>query len=161
PVQVMALANAFVPSRIDPDSGARRAVGTPDSVQVLAVLENGARATYHLSAVTPHGHGMGIHLYGSEGALHYDLTADRIVGGSRRRGAGGARREELVEVPIPPEKAVGWRVEADFVEAIREGRPVRLTDFETGVAYMEFTEAVAVSAERGEAVPLPLGEEEE
>src|SRR5262249_16960717 len=100
-------------------------------------------------------------LYGSEGVLHYDLNADRIDGASRRRGTAGVRREELVEIPIPPDKAGGWRVEADFVEAIREGKPVRLTDFATGVAYMEFTEAVALSAEGGEAVPLPLGEEEE
>ena len=38
------------------------------------------------------------------------------------------------------------------------GVPVRLTDFATGVKYMEFTEAVALSAERGEAVELPLAE---
>ena len=31
-----------------------------------------------------------------------------------------------------------------------------MTDFETGVRYMEFTEAVARSAQGGEAVPLPL-----
>jgi hypothetical protein len=35
---------------------------------------------------------------------------------------------------------------------------VKLTDFETGVAYMEFTEAVARSAQTGEAVEV--GEEE-
>jgi predicted dehydrogenase len=161
PVQVMALAHAFVPARIDPDSGVRLPVGTPDSVQVLAVLENGARASYHLSAAVAHGHGVGIHLYGTEGMLHYDLNADRITGASRRRGVAGSKREELTEIPIPAEKAGGWRVEADFVESIRAGKPVRLTDFATGVAYMEFTEAVAVSAQRGEAVPLPLGDEDE
>ena len=51
-----------------------------------------------------------------------------------------------------------WTVEADFVASIREGKPVRLTDFTTGVAYMEFTEAVARSAETGEAIELPLRE---
>jgi hypothetical protein len=35
---------------------------------------------------------------------------------------------------------------------------VRFTDFETGVAYMEFTEAVARSAEQGIAIDLPLAE---
>jgi hypothetical protein len=49
------------------------------------------RATYHLSE-RPHGHGMGIHLYGSEGVLHYDLNADRITGASRRRGVSGSKR---------------------------------------------------------------------
>ena len=42
--------------------------------------------------------------------------------------------------------------------AIRGGTPIRFTDFATGVAYMEFTEAVALSAQRGEAVDLPLEE---
>src|SRR5262249_20192332 len=43
PVRVLAQIHAFLPSRIDPQSGVRRPVGTPDSVQVLAVLANGAR----------------------------------------------------------------------------------------------------------------------
>jgi predicted dehydrogenase len=136
----------------------RRPVGTPDSVQVLTVLENGARAVYHFSGVTPFGQGMGITLYGTEGVLHYDLANDRIRGASRRRGAVSAQAEALEEIPIPPDKARAWRVEADFVDAIREGTSIRFTDFATGVAYMEFTEAVARSAQSGEAVELPLEE---
>ena len=63
---------------------------------------------------------------------------------------------DLKEIPIPPEKERPWRVEADFVAAIREGSRSSSTDFATGVQYMEFTEAVALSANRGEAVELPL-----
>ncbi|HEX5270630.1 MAG TPA: Gfo/Idh/MocA family oxidoreductase [Gemmataceae bacterium] len=156
PVSVLAQVHAHIPTRIDPASGVRRPVGTPDSVQVLAALENGARAIYHLSGATPFGQGMGVTLYGTEGALHYDLSADRIRGASRSRGASPGPLHELQEIPIPPGKEGGWRVEADFVDAIRDGRPVALTDFATGVRYMEFTEAVALSAQRGEAVELPL-----
>jgi predicted dehydrogenase len=152
----MAQAHAFIPSRIDPESGARRPVGTPDSVHVLAELENGARAVYHFSGVTPFGQSSGITLYGSEGVLHYDLGADRIRGASRRRGAAPGGPEALEEIAIPPEKAMSWRVEADWVDSIRQGTPVRLTDFATGVSYMEFTEAVARSAQTGVAVELPL-----
>lgn len=151
PIRVLGQVHAFIPSRIDPESGVRRPVGTPDSVQVLAVLENGARALYQFSGVTPFGQGMGIRLFGTEGVLEYDLAADRIRGQSRRTGAG-----TWTEIPIPPEKAQSWQVEADFVRSIRTGEPVRLTDFATGVAYMEFTEAVARSAQRSEAVHLPL-----
>jgi predicted dehydrogenase len=152
PVRVFAQAHAFVPVRSDPESGMRRAVGTPDSVQVLTVLPDGGRGVYQFSGVTPFGSSTGIRLFGSEGALHYDLQADRVyVAG---RADGGAVRE----VPVPADKAGGWRVEADFVQSIREGTPVRLTDFETGLAYMEFTEAVARSARTGETVALPLEE---
>jgi predicted dehydrogenase len=159
PVRVLAQAHAFIPTRIDPESGARRPVGTPDSVQVLTVLPGGARGVYQLSGVTPFGQEASIRLYGSEGVLHYDILADRIFGSSRtRRGQPGVALEE---VTIPEEKARSWRVEADFVDSIRQGTPVRLTDFATGVSYMEFTEAVARSAQSGVAVDLPLGESEE
>lgn len=161
PVNVLAQVHAHVASRIDPASGARRPVATPDSVQVLAALENGARAAYHLSGATPFGQEMTIHLYGIDGALLYDLTADRIRGASRSRGAKPGPVYDLPEISIPPEKEQGWRVEADFVAGIREGRPVELTDFATGTRYMEFTEAVALSAQRGEAVELPLEVDDE
>jgi predicted dehydrogenase len=153
PVRVLAQLHAFVSSRIDPESGVRRGVGTPDSVQVLAVLAGGARASYHLSGVTPLGQEMAIFLYGSEGALRYDLLEDRIFGA---RGRGPTAAGQLEEIPIPAEKARQWRVEREFVEAIRGGAPIEMTDFATGVLYMEFTEAVARSAAGGEPVDLPL-----
>jgi predicted dehydrogenase len=158
PVRVLAQVHAFVPARIDPESGVRRPTGTPDSVQVLAVLENGARAVYHFSGVTPFGQAMSISFFGTGGVLHYDLMADRLKGASRHRGATSARFDQLEDVPIPKEKALSWRVEADFVDAIRHGTPIRFTNFATGVDYMEFTEAVARSAQLGTAVELPLEE---
>jgi predicted dehydrogenase len=165
PVSVLARAHAFIPTRTDPEGGVRRAVGTPDCVQVLAELENGARAVYQFSGVTPFGQAAGITLYGSAGVLHYDLQSDRIRGASKRRGANPGPMEALEEIPIPSEKAMVWQVEAEWVESIRTGAPVRMTDFTTGVAYMEFTEAVARSAQTGVEVELPLladiGEAEE
>jgi predicted dehydrogenase len=155
PVRVLAQVHAFIPARIDPQSGVTRAVGTPDSVQVLAVLENGARAVYQLSGVMPFAQGAGIRLYGSEGVLHYDLVHDRIFGRNRREPVRG-EPEELPEIAIPAEKARNWRVEEEFISAIRERTPIELTDFETGAKYMEFTEAVARSAQLGQAVDLPL-----
>jgi predicted dehydrogenase len=155
-VRVLAQAHAFIPTRIDPESGVRRPVGTPDSVQVLAVLENGARAVYQFSGVISFGQGMGAWLYGSDGVLHYDFADDRIRGVSRYRGRNFAQRRELEEIPIPLEKEGRWQVEEDFVSAIRHATPIRFTDFATGVAYVEFTEAVARSAQRGAAVDLPL-----
>ena len=64
--------------------------------------------------------------------------------------------KEIGDIPVPKEKERGWRVEAEFVDAIRTGSPIQFTDFATGVAYMEFTEAVALSAEREEPIDLPI-----
>ena len=157
PIRVMAQVHAHVAERIDPDSGLQRKVGTPDSVQVLSILEDEARATYHFSGATAFGEERVISLRGTEGVLIYDLVKDRIWGASRSKGAMSISRMELKEIPIPDEKARHWRVEEEFVQAIREGTPIELPDFVTGVAYVEFTEAVARSADSGSAVDLPLG----
>jgi hypothetical protein len=42
-----------------------------------------------------------------------------------------------------------FRVEEEFVGAIRGGEPVRLTTFDDGVRYMTFTAAVNRSLESG------------
>jgi predicted dehydrogenase len=156
PVRVLAEVHAFLPTRIDPQSGVRRPVGTPDHVQALAVLHNGARVSYHLSGVTMFGQASAITLFGTDGVLCYDLLTDRIYGANLSKGRTAARMDEMEKIPIPAEKAGGWRVEADFVASIRDRAKVVLTDFASGVAYMEFTEAVARSAQTGVAVHLPL-----
>jgi predicted dehydrogenase len=58
-------------------------------------------------------------------------------------------------VPIAPEEARPWTVEADFVRAIREGAPVE-PSFADGVAYMDFTEAVYRASDQQRTVALPL-----
>lgn len=156
PVRVLAQVHAHIATRIDPQSGVRRPVGTPDSVQVLTILENGARASYHFSGVTGFGQAAEIQLFGSEGVLRYDLLADRLHGASRAGGVKSINLNDLPEIEIPPAKQRSWRVEEEFVQAIREGTPIQFTDFTTGVAYMEFTEAVALSAEQGVAIDLPF-----
>lgn len=156
PVRVLAQVHAHIPARIDPTGGVLRDVGTPDSVQVLAILEGGARATYHFSGVVPYGQSASIRLFGTEGALAYDLMQDRLFGTSGRERNEPLSERDWPEIPIPPERRRVWSVEADFVRAIREGTPIRFTDFATGVAYMEFTEAVARSAQTGSPIDLPL-----
>jgi predicted dehydrogenase len=149
PVRVHAQTCAFTPERIDAASGAITPVGTPDSVQVLTTLANGARCIYHVSGITLFGPGSQIHLYGSEGTLKYELAPqDRLFGAQRGD-------KELREIPVPPEHQYGWRVEEEFVVSIRQRVPVQFTDFATGVRYMQFTEAVARSAVRGRAIDLP------
>jgi predicted dehydrogenase len=154
PVRILAQVHAFVGSRVDPESGVERPVGTPDSVQVLGVLENGARATYQISGVHPFDMGASIRLIGTKGVIHYDLMREQLTGASRTMPT--SEKGDLAIIPIPPDRERRWNVEADFVESIRTGKGVRFTDFDSGVRYMEFTEAVARSASSGRAVDLPL-----
>ena len=122
----------------------------PDSVQAVAQLEGGGRGLYHLGGVNLFGPGRQIHLYGSKGTIRYEITPrERLLIGQ----AGDA---ELRDVDIPPEQRGCWRVEEEFIGAIRGDRTVHLTDFATGVKYMEFTEAVTRSAATNQPVNLPL-----
>jgi predicted dehydrogenase len=149
--RVLAHASKRIPNRPDPETGQPTRVGTPDSVQVLTIQEDGSSGVYRLSGVVWHDTGLSIALYGSEGTLIYDLTRDEIQGA--RRG-----ERELAPLTIPAHLRGGWRVEADFVAAIRGERPVTHTDFATGVRYMQFTEAVARSSRHQSPVTLPLKE---
>jgi hypothetical protein len=70
--------------------------------------------------------------------------------------AGGVADKEYRVVEIPESERGGWRVEEEFVGAIRGSEKVRRTSFKQGVRYMEFTQAVALSRSSGRAVSLPL-----
>ncbi len=148
PTRVLSQTQTFTPSRRDPMTGKTEQVGTPDSVQILTEIPGDARGIYHLSGAIHHGPGMQIHLYGSEGTLKYRFDGeDHVLVG---------RKDEscLRELMIPAEKVGGWRVEEEFINAIRGIERVQFTDFSTGVRYMEFTEAVAKSAASGSAVDV-------
>ena len=69
-----------------------------------------------------------------------------------REAAKGTRRSRRSS--IPKEKRAGWRVEEEFVNAIRGREKVTHTGFEDGVRYMEFTDAVTKSAQTGQAVDV-------
>jgi predicted dehydrogenase len=152
PVSVFAQSQTFVRSRPSAEGTGQADVTVPDSVQILTDLENGGRGLYHLSGVCRFGPGNQIHLCGSEGTLRYEITpVERLL-------TGRAGEQQLLEVEVPAAKRGGWRVEAEFIGAIRGYEKVRFTDFATGVKYMEFTEAVARSAASQTRLTLPLPE---
>jgi predicted dehydrogenase len=145
--RVAAMTRIAVPRRRDA-SGAWREVRVPDHVDVLAELRGGAIAHLRFSAVTALAPPSEVWIFGSDGTLRLEADARRLSGG--RRGEG-----ELREIQIPAERRVGWRVEEEFVNAIRGHEKVSRTTFEDGVRYMEFTEAVARSAAaRGQALDV-------
>lgn len=149
--RVAAVTRVHTPERTRPETGEKVTVRIPDSVGITAETESGAVAVYHFSGVArcaPHNR---VELYGSEGTLIYDLQSDQIMGAR-------AGESELQPIPIPADQAREWTVEADFIAAIREGKPVE-PSFYDGLKYMEFTEAVARAAESGQAVTLPFERE--
>lgn len=144
--RVVADAATFIERRVDTETARELAIDIPDSLGVLARMANGARATYRLSTVAgaaPQANG--ISLYGSAATLHWAMGDTMTFA-------------PLGEQPQPlepdPGTAHGWRVEQDFVDSIREGKPVELTNFEDGARYMQFVEAVWRSWSEGRPVEL-------
>lgn len=118
----------------------KRADGTlaevkiPESLSVLGRYANGARLVMHLSGLETSAPRNEIRLNGSKGSLRLEVAGSRLhwcpLGG----------KESLVN--IPESERHDWNVEADFVNSIRHGTPVHLTDFTTGLRTMKFTDAV-------------------
>ncbi|MGJ3242067.1 MAG: Gfo/Idh/MocA family protein [Opitutales bacterium] len=134
PERVLADAAIHTRERTDPESGETQTVAMPDSLSVLGRFPGGARLIYHFSAVEAGANTVTIRISGSEGTLTVEPSADRLVFHPVQ---GEAR-----EVAIPAKEKRGWQVEADFINSIREKKPVTLTAFADGLRYMRFTQAV-------------------
>src|SRR3989442_12755640 len=144
--RVTAMTKIAVSRRKDA-GGAWQEVKLPDHVDILAAMANGAVAHLRFSTVTALAPPSEVWIFGTEGTLRVESDAKRLSGGRR-----GDRA--LSEIPIPAERRIGWRVEEEFVNAIRGREKVSRTTFEDGVRYMEFTEAVWKSAASGQAAQI-------
>jgi predicted dehydrogenase len=145
--RVMAMTKVAIPRRRDA-AGTWQEVRVPDHVEILATLASGALARLRFSGVTGLAPASEAWVFGTDGTIRLEADAKRLSGG--RRG-----ERELREIPIPAERRIGWRVEEEFINAIRGREKITRTGFEDGVRYMEFTEAVARSAALGQAVDVP------
>ena len=86
-------------------------------------------------------------LHGSKAMMRADFD--------RRRLDLATAEGRLRPVAIGRAERRRWTVEADFVAAIRDGRPVTLNDFETAWHGMAFTDALHRSAATGRRIAIP------
>jgi predicted dehydrogenase len=134
-------------------SGARVAMTNPDHVDILSRMEQGGQMRFNFSTVLGLAPNQAeVHIFGTEGtiALRQDKQGKMSLWSGKRGDS------DLKEVAIDPAKRGGWRVEEEFINAIRGREPVTHTDLATGVKYMEWTDAVTLSLRSGNAVNLPL-----
>ncbi len=150
---VHAVAQTVVRHRRD-GQGRRVPMTIPDHVDVTGRLEQGGQLRMCVSSVIGHADPAEVLIYGTEGTLR---VGPGDVGGSGLGLSGGkARARSMSEIKVPARKVGGWRVEEEFVNAIRGKESITHTDLATGVRYMEWTDAVTRSIRTGETVPLPL-----
>jgi len=116
-----------------------------DHLVVLAEYPHDVTASIEMSIVSAQG-GTRIALLGDDGAIEVELGSESLT----RVARDGSR----TPLAIRPEDRLGWTAEIDFVRSIREGAPVELTDFPTGVAYMAFVDAVDLAIRAGRRVAI-------
>jgi len=144
--RVTAMTKIAVPRRKDA-AGAIHEIRVPDHVDILIQFRRGAVGHLRFSSITALAPPPEAWLFGSEGTVRLEADALRLSGGRRGESA-------LREIPIPPKTRIGWRVEEEFVNAIRGREKIARTGFEDGVRYMEFTDAVTQSAATGQAIEV-------
>lgn len=137
-----AIGKSFVPMR---PGGVTPATDIPDHLDVVAEMACGAQMHMQLSSVTGVGGSSEAFIFGTDGTLRF--AGGKLYGASRGE-------ENFLEITIPPDEIGQWRVEEEFIGAIRGEEQVKLTDFATGVRYMEFVDGVSRSIKQGKKVSL-------
>ena len=144
--RISAMGKTFVKMRPD-DDDVMHSVRIPEHIDIIGELACGAQLHMQISAVTGLAGVPEVFIFGSLGTLRF--SGNKLYGGQKED-------EALNEIDIPADEEGGWRVEQEFINAIRGEETITHTDFDTGVKYMEFTEAVTRSMSSGNTISLPL-----
>jgi predicted dehydrogenase len=147
---VQAVGQSLVKHRLDAN-GRRTPMTIPDHVDIMGEMEQGGQYRLSVSAVVGHMPGVDVYLCGTQGTIRLsDATGTMVLS------AGARAARKLTPVKIPKSKMGGWRVEEEFINAIRGKEPVTHTDFVSAVKYMEWSDAVSSAVRTGRKIHLPL-----
>ena len=153
---VQALGQSVVKYRIRKNK-CRVPMTIPDHVECICEMEQGGIMRYSVSSVLGHSPmSIECHIFGTEGTI----SVLEKHGGKLEVFAGKRKDKKLKRVDIPKKRQGFWRVEEEFINAIRGKEEIKLTDFTTATKYMEWTDAVTMSIRRGEKIYLPLGDQD-
>ena len=140
-------AETFLFTKERPDAqGDMTPVRVPDQVIATTVVGDTIPVHYVINGVSGFT-GDAIGIYGEKCALQYDVDHDILY-----QCVNGAME------PLEPEDderydVANWRVEQDFVDAIRQGAPYH-PDFEDGLRYMKVIQAIHDAAATGKTVQV-------
>ena len=129
----------FAPERIDA-TGERVHVLIPDQFLIHTELQCGVPVQYTITGCV-RGGADAIEIYGDAGAMRYEVERETLQRWVEGKG--------FVDIELPEEElydVAHWRVERDFVDAIREGKEYH-PNFEDGYRYMQVIQAVYDSAD--------------
>jgi predicted dehydrogenase len=144
-------AQIVVPSRRGWD-GNRAQMTIPDQLDVIYALDGGGSVNLSVTTVSgPFVPPTEIWIFGTEGTIHIatsGLGNDPVVTGARKGD------DKMTEIAIEDAKRGSWRVEEEFINAIRGTEQVTRSNFTDSVKYMEFTDAIQESWQTGKRVNI-------
>lgn len=143
---IMAVGNTVVKMRKN-EQGIQTAISVPDHINIIGEMVCGAQLSMSLSSVRGLAGGTTALLHGTEGTLQ--IQGGKLYGGKRGD-------SDLSEIDLPEGENGGWRVEEEFIRAIRGQELISHTKFSDGLAYMEFTDAVHRSMASQQLVTVAL-----
>jgi predicted dehydrogenase len=144
---VLAKGVVHTPKRQHWDRDEEATVDIPDTLSIWGESKGGIHLFYHFSGVESGLPRNEIRLHGEKASLRCDV-ADGEVYLSQ---AGSPKESHLA---YDKSSAPGWNVEQDFIDSIRDGKPVTRTSFADGWRYMQFTDAVDRSWRSGQLQTL-------
>jgi len=143
---VSARSNIFAEQRID-ETGEHVNVEIPDQYLLNTQTQSGVPVQYTMSTVAHHAVDE-IHIYGTQGTLHYDVFRDQL-----HFAKVGDKMAPVTIASGDEYDLKNWRVESDFIDAIRTGADYH-PNFEDGLRYMHVVQAAHDSAASGNTINL-------
>ena len=158
---VSAHSNIVVKKRLDENTGEMREISIPDHLEAIGDMSCGG--SFHMTNSTLLGGApiVDIYIYGTEGTLHIfddnEVKTKQAYNSSKLRLESIKPNQNRWKELIPRKSDVGgWRVEEEFINAIKGKEKITHTNFSDGLKYMQFTDALRMSWESGNKINLPL-----
>jgi len=117
----------------------------PDLLTIIGNLQNGAQYSIHMATTCGFNKRNEVWIYGDEGTVHVDVENGDIYFGKKNN-------KEMCKLDF--ERAPKWRVEEEFVAAIHGKEKIQNTNWQTGLVYMKFIDAVTESMKSGKLVQI-------
>jgi len=158
---VMAVSNVNVKKRPSSETGFLKEISIPDHLEAIGEMNIGGNFHLSHSAVLGGSEKIEIKIYGTNSTLR--ISEDPLSEILQSHNTSKLKMEVLNKnskkwKELKPKKSqIGkWRVEEEFINAIKGKEKISHTTFSDGVKYMQFADALKISSESNKKVYLPL-----
>ncbi|MBO83556.1 MAG: hypothetical protein CL506_04230 [Actinobacteria bacterium] len=158
---VSAHSNIVVKKRFDENTKTQKEITIPDHLEAIGSMAIGGSFHMTHSTVLGAAPSIDIWIYGTQGTMHIyessDVDTPQAYNSVKLKieiQTSGSNKWEAL-LPKPTDVG-GWRVEEEFISAIKGNEQITHTSFTDGVKYMEFADALKMSWESKSTIHLPF-----